>query len=72
MATQKRNNTFNNESQEIIHITIEIYTPVEIEEYYIQNKYDPFPLLRTHKHNSYTPKIKQYINGISKLRNGKI
>ena len=57
----KRNNTFNNESQEIIHIAIEIYTPVEVEEYYIQNKYDPFPLLRTHKHNSYTPKIKQYI-----------
>jgi len=57
----KRNNIFNNESQEITHITIEIYTPVEIEEYYIQNKYDPFPLLRTHKHNSYTPKIKQYI-----------
>ena len=33
---------------------------MENEEYFVQNVNDPFPLLRTHRHNSYTPKIKHY------------
>ena len=41
-------------------IKTEIYSPIEKEEYSLQNIYDPFPLLRTHRHNSYTPKIKHY------------
>ena len=41
-------------------IKIGIYSPIENEEYYLQNRYDPFPLLRTHRHNSCTPKIKHY------------
>ena len=59
----KKMNSQNKSSQKkkIHTIGIEIYSPVEKEEYFIQNIYDPFPLLRTHKYNSYTPKIKQYV-----------
>ena len=53
-------NELNNPSEDIIAITIEIYTPIETEEYFIPNINDPFPFLRTYKHNSYTPKIKHY------------
>ena len=38
----------------------EFYSPVEIEEYFIPTLYDPFPLIRTHNNNSYSPKIKQF------------
>ena len=60
----KKINDINGPSQnKNIHIiTIDIYSPVENEEYYLQNIYDPFPLLRTHKYNSYSPKIKQYFS----------
>ena len=53
-------NELNNPPEDIISITIEIYTPIETEEYFIQNINDPFPLLRTYKHNSFCPKIKHY------------
>ena len=46
-----------NENTQLIRI--EIYTPVEFEEYFIPSSYDLFPLIRTHKHNSYSPKIRQ-------------
>ena len=50
-------------------IGIEIYSPIENDEYFIQNINDPFPLLRTHKHNSYSPKIFQYFYNHSKKEN---
>ena len=59
-TTELFDNILDNPLEEIITITIEIYAPVETEEYFIQNINDPFPLLRTYKHNSYTPKIKHY------------
>ena len=52
-----RNNTL---KSNVDIITFEIYSPMENEEYFVQNINDPFPLLRTHRHNSYTPKIKHY------------
>ena len=52
-----------NSLQEKIHIiNIEIFSPIENEEYFLQNLKDPFPLLRTHKHNSYSPKNNKYFN----------
>ena len=52
-----------NSLKEKIHIiNREIYSPIENEEYFIQNVKDPFPLLRTHKHNSYNPKIYKYFS----------
>ena len=60
-----------NSLQEKIHIiNIEIYSPIENEEYFLQNLNDPFPLLRTHKHNSYNPKNIKYFS--NHLRNKKI
>ena len=41
-------------------ISIEIFGIADEEEYFLQNPYDPFPMIRTHKHNSFSPKIKQY------------
>ena len=43
-------------------IKAKYYSPVEAEEYFIPSYYDNFPLIRTHKHNSYSPKIKQYFS----------
>ena len=43
-------------------IKAKYYSPVEAEEYFIPSYYDTFPLIRTHKHNSYSPKIKQYFS----------
>ena len=48
------------QSKNIHTISMDIYSPVINEEYYLQNINDPFPLLRTHKYNSYNPRIKQY------------
>ena len=57
----KKTNSFNNSFLENINIiAIEIYSPIENEEYFLQNIDDPFPLLRTHKYNSYSKKINQY------------
>ena len=41
-------------------ISIEIFGVADEDEYFLQNPYDPFPMIRTHKHNSFSPKIKQY------------
>ena len=54
-------NNLNNTEKKSHILELEIYSPVEKEEYFIQNINDPFPLLRTHKFNSFIPKIKQYI-----------
>ena len=34
----------------------EIYIPIEYDEYFFQNTFDPFPLIRTYKKNSHNPK----------------
>ena len=34
----------------------EIYSPIEYDEYFFQNTFDPFPLIRTYKKNSHNPK----------------
>ena len=57
----KKSNTKNDALLKNIHvITTSIYSPCAEEEYFIQNNNDPFPYIRTHKHNCYSPKIKQY------------
>ena len=57
----KKTNTYNNSLLKNINIiAVEIYSPIENEEYFLQNIFDPFPLLRTHKYNSYSKKINQY------------
>ena len=57
----KKNNSINDSLLESTHvISNQIYNPVDNEEYYIQNINDPFPYIRTHKHNCYSTKIKQY------------
>ena len=47
----------------------EIYTPIEEEEYFIQNYYDPFPLIRTHLNNSFNPKNSLYFFNLLKVTN---
>ena len=57
----KRKNTYNNTLLKNINIiAVEIYSPIENEEYFLPNIFDPFPLLRTHRLNSYSQKINQY------------
>ena len=58
----KKTITMNSLQEKISIINIEIYSPIENEEYFLQNFKDPFPLLRTHKHNSYTPKNNKYFS----------
>ena len=68
--TQKNKTFFRNDSgiddepfdDQVQIIKAEYYSPVEVEEYFIPSYYDTFPLIRTHKHNSYSPKIKQYFS----------
>ena len=47
----------------------EIYTPIEEEEYFIPNYYDPFPLIRTHLKNSFNPKNNLYFYNLLKISN---
>ena len=47
----------------------EIFTPIEEEEYFVPNYYDPFPLIRTHLNNSYNPKNKIYYNNLLQMSN---
>ena len=47
----------------------EIFTPVEEEEYFVPNYYDPFPLIRTHLNNAYNPKNKLYYNNLLQMSN---
>ena len=47
----------------------EIYTPIEEEEYFIPNYYDPFPLIRTHLKNSFNPKNSLYFINLLKATN---
>ena len=45
----------------------EVFSPIEDEEYFIPNYYDPFPLLRTHMNNSFNPKNKLYFRNILQI-----
>ena len=54
--------------EKVYIIGIEIYSPIEKDEYFLQNINDPFPFLRTHRNNSYTPKVKQYFYNHSKKK----
>ena len=54
-----KNDNLNEKTHKIVR---EIYSPVELEEYFIPNIYDTFPLIRTHRNNSYSPKNKNYFN----------
>ena len=47
----------------------EVYSPIEDEEYFIPSYYDPFPLIRTHLNNSYSPKNKLYFKNILQITN---
>ena len=45
----------------------EVYTPIEYDEYFFQNNFDPFPLIRTYKYNTHNRKnntfsYKNYLN----------
>ena len=59
----------NSLEQKIHIIQTEIYSPIENEEYFSQNLLDPFPLLRTHRYNSYNPKINKYFKNHFKNNN---
>ena len=56
----------------------EIYIPIEYDEYFFQNTFDPFPLIRTYKNNTHNRKnnkfsYKSYLNnylGEDNLNNG--
>ena len=47
----------------------EIYSPIEDEEYFIPNYYDPFPLIRTHLNNSFSSKNRLYFRNILHISN---
>ena len=50
----------NDNINEKTHLIVrEIFSPIECEEYFLPTLYDAFPLIRTHKNNSYSPKIRQ-------------
>ena len=57
----KRSNTINDTLMENIYIICTgIYSPIDNEIYFLQNINDPFPFIRTHKHNCFSTKIEQY------------
>ena len=45
----------------------EVYSPIEDEEYFIPNYYDPFPLMRTHLNNSFSGKNRLYFRNILQI-----
>ena len=57
------------EKENEYHLINEIYTPIEEEEYFMPNYYDPFPLIRTHINNSYNPKDKLYFYNLLTMAN---
>ena len=59
----------NNNLETEYHLINEIFAPIEEEEYFIPNYYDPFPLIRTHLNNSYNPKNKLYYNNLLTMGN---
>ena len=57
----KRSNTINDALIENTYvISTGIYCPIDNEIYFLQNVNDPFPFIRTHKHNCFCSKIEQY------------
>ena len=67
-AIFKQNLILNSLKKKVDIIGIEIYSPIEQDEYFLQNINDPFPFLRTHRNNSYTPKIGQYFSNHTKKK----
>ena len=56
----KNCSNLNDNLNEKTHLIVrEIFSPIECEEYFLPTLYDAFPLIRTHKNNSYSPKIRQ-------------
>ena len=47
----------------------EVFSPIEDDEYFVPSYYDPFPLIRTHLNNSYSPKNKLYFKNILQISN---
>jgi hypothetical protein len=45
----------------------DVYSPIEDEEYFLPNYYDPFPLIRTHLNNSFSPKNDLYFKNILQI-----
>ena len=74
---EDNNNKSDDEEKEIknknleneYHLINEIFSPIEEEEYFTPNYYDPFPLIRTHISNSYNPKNKLYYNNLLTMSN---
>ena len=63
---EENNNTKREKLKNTIKIE-EIYTPIEYDEYFFQNTFDPFPLIRTYKYNTHNRKentfsYKNYLN----------
>ena len=57
----KKSNTINDALIENTYvISTGIYSPIDNEIYFLQNNYDPFPFIRTHKNNCFSCKISQY------------
>ena len=68
-SKQKNNNLSDDENNETKNLKNnmkieEIYIPIEYDEYFFQNIFDPFPLIRTYKHNTHNCKNNNfsYIN----------
>ena len=64
---EKINNIKNNKYNKNTIKIEEIYIPIEYDEYFFQNSLDPFPLIRTYKHNTHNRKnntfsFKNYLN----------
>ena len=56
----KNCSNLNDNLNEKTHLIVrEIFSPIECEEYFLPTLYDTFPLIRTHKNNSYSSKIRQ-------------
>ena len=56
----KNCSNLNDNLNEKTHLIVrEIFSPIECEEYFLPTLYDIFPLIRTHKNNSYSSKIRQ-------------
>ena len=59
MKNKLHQQTNNNIEKEKLKSSVkieEIYTPIEYDEYFFQNFFDPFPMIRTYKHNTHNRK----------------
>ena len=65
----EENNQINNKIiiENEYNLLSEIYTPIEDDEYFLPSYYDPFPLIRTHLNNAYSPKNSLYFKNILQI-----